>query len=1195
MLYHSMTSHSLFIPVILLWTERISAPSTVFGKYFITTVPIMNYSQNAVTQYIVFSFFTHYMHVLEVIVHEKFQKPSVYISIDQPQSLTETVLLINMSLLEINVRTYRFNAAEEFSLMVYLFGEESAASFIAIPVSGWGNSYYVVTLSDNPTIQLVSHDMVRIMVTFKFADDIATWSFMNVSYTTGMTMEISLDKWTTFPIQNCTHFSHSDNYDISWTGTKIMGDNSFGVVTGSCFSKTFMCEDAKVTHDQMSSDAALEMLLPQETYGKTFVIPELCVGRKHLGCYFLTAGENNSKVFIHEAEDVVLINLRHAGKSEQRKYQGATYINSTNGIQVAIIWHSQCAGREKNISIVLGDVALSIIIPMPLYYYSYFWKVIDSNRPGGVFYHYYTTIFNQASVPNLKGEHRLSSQISTSNIPGLPDWKFGNYIVNIMGFDNRALQLFASDKRPFGCYVYGVAYQEAFLRPAGFISSPINKCTRLMVSMEPGDLIDNDCDGRVDEEVANERDDDHDAHVDEDLMFLTEAELTKLLLEEERREKELGIVHGGWGEWSMWQCTANCPSPIKIRTRLCDSPTPNNGGRQCAGDASESQDSDCYRKQICPEDCDDYRWDIDCVGTCTMCTSPCDKRTGVCDSCKQGFKSSSTGCNVPCGFNEFGFNCEGNCTYKCGDDCYERINGDCPIHGVWAQWTEWGCTENCKDTRQIRNRKCDNPAPSHGGDFCLGLDTDYRAYTCFSKITCQEDCPPFRWELNCSASCENCIDDCNKFTGSCSRCKKGFKLPLSACLIICSPNEYGENCEGNCLTKCGENCYDGVEGICSVHGGWTDWENWQCTSTCKVSEEIRKRSCTKPRPEHGGRNCIGTDTEMRNATCYKGVICSEDCPPYTWDLNCVRSCNNCIDDCNKMNGSCSSCTKGFKFPEAGCIEACGKFQFGENCAGDCTKKCGEDCLERKTGTCPIHGNWGLWTEWTCAECPDNRLLRSRKCDNPAPNEGGYPCKGTGNETKLSTCYRNIIYCYDECPYKTWSLNCSKTCPHCADDCNKRTGTCSGCLSGFKQPDLGCTKECEVGEYGTNCLGNCTMKCGEDCQDRITGRCPVYGTWMDWAEWHCTRNCSETRLIRYRRCKPNESQSLSMPVRCKGENVEMMKSTCYVTLTCPLDCPDFHWGIKCRACPHCKYDCDKFNASCRKCLPGFQSPETGCQR
>lgn len=60
-----------------------------------------------------------------------------------------------------------------------------------------------------------------------------------------------------------------------------------------------------------------EMLLPQETYGKTFVIPELCVGRKHLGCYFLTAGENNSKVFIHEAEDVVLINLRHAGKSEQ--------------------------------------------------------------------------------------------------------------------------------------------------------------------------------------------------------------------------------------------------------------------------------------------------------------------------------------------------------------------------------------------------------------------------------------------------------------------------------------------------------------------------------------------------------------------------------------------------------------------------------------------------------------------------------------------------------------------------------------------------------------------------------------------------------------------------------------------------------------------------------------------------------------
>lgn len=60
-------------------------------------------------------------------------------------------------------------------------------------------------------------------------------------------------------------------------------------------------------------------------------------------------------------------------------------------------------------------------------------------------------------------------------------------------------------------------------------------------------------------------------------------------------EEEHCPVDGGWGEWTAWpSCTsviAYC-SPDKVpvkRKRLCDNPTPRNGGNNCTGDAEESK------------------------------------------------------------------------------------------------------------------------------------------------------------------------------------------------------------------------------------------------------------------------------------------------------------------------------------------------------------------------------------------------------------------------------------------------------------------------------------------------------------------------------------------------------------------------------------------------------------------------------
>lgn len=47
-----------------------------------------------------------------------------------------------------------------------------------------------------------------------------------------------------------------------------------------------------------------------------------------------------------------------------------------------------------------------------------------------------------------------------------------------------------------------------------------------------------------------------------------------------------------------------------------------------------------------------------------------------------------------------------------------------------------------------------------------------------------------------------------------------------------------------------------------VHGNWSPWGQWSsCSMTCGYGTRTRERSCTTPAPEHGGRDCLGDNTE----------------------------------------------------------------------------------------------------------------------------------------------------------------------------------------------------------------------------------------------------------------------------------------------------------------------------------------------
>lgn len=145
-----------------------------------------------------------------------------------------------------------------------------------------------------------------------------------------------------------------------------------------------------------------------------------------------------------------------------------------------------------------------------------------------------------------------------------------------------------------------------------------------------GDSIDNDCDGRIDEEVQNGEDDDFDSLVDEDVM-------------EDR-------VSGSWGPWQPWYCHKVCGLPgqrqrlKRKRFRACDDPIPRNKGGVCRGLNVETAPGTCgtCSRVVFIDTCPLGKFLRDCTGDCPQgCyTNVCDQGSGKCSSCSTGYKQT---------------------------------------------------------------------------------------------------------------------------------------------------------------------------------------------------------------------------------------------------------------------------------------------------------------------------------------------------------------------------------------------------------------------------------------------------------------------------------------------------------------------------------------------------------------------------
>lgn len=570
-------------------------------------------------------------------------------------------------------------------------------------------------------------------------------------------------------------------------------------------------------------------------------------------------------------------------------------------------------------------------------------------------------------------------------------------------------------------------------------------------------------------------------------------------------------VHGGWSVWTMWtDCSVPCGVGVQERRRSCTSPEPMYGGMFCKGDSLQEQV--CNTGIHCPVD---GMWSF--WSNWLPCDVPCGKgmhsRMRTCDSPQPQYG---------------GLPCTGPDT----EDTICDTGIPCPVVGNWSPWSVWSeCTATCGFGLQQRIRLCNNPPPQYGGDMCHGNPEEVRECNTFIFCPINGHWAPWTKWTHCSVSC-------------------GIGIHARTRTCMNPPPAYGGKfCEGPQDEKA--DCDTGIP--CPIDGNWSPWSSYsKCNADCGIGLQTRTRWCDSPEPRFGGSICFGGNTE--DIPCDTGILCPV---------------NGGWTDWTSFGPCDASCGIGIQERIRTCTNPPPQFG-GFDCDGPAV-----DFLKCDSGMhCPIHGGWSLWYEWSpCyGDCGMGKRERRRECNNPRPNFGGLPCKGSNVMTDVCD---TSIHCPIPGGWSEWypPSSCSAS---CGKGIQTRVRECINPQPQYGGPDCVGQRE-EIMECDTfiECpidgmwghwseYGPCGAKCGVGLHARVrecnmpppqyggrdcvgisieetkcdtNTKCEIHGGWSFWSPWSkCQTTCGVGEQVRVRVC--NNPSPLYGGLVCKGADSEV---------------------------------------------------------
>ena len=468
-------------------------------------------------------------------------------------------------------------------------------------------------------------------------------------------------------------------------------------------------------------------------------------------------------------------------------------------------------------------------------------------------------------------------------------------------------------------------------------------------------------------------------------------------------------LDGKWGGWGAWSEREGTKNPFNhTRRRLCNNPTPLNGGEDCEGEDTQT------RVVYLPID---GAWG----GWSEWALLPDES----------GVATRERMCDDPPP-NELGRWCDGRRV--------EEKRGMERVDGQWGPWQEWSeLKRHSNPEERVRERFCDNPTPVNNGSYCRGYNLDvvvvftpidggWGHWSPWSDLrpdspivtrsrSCNKPEPTFNGRP-CLGSGEE-MKDVNKATDGDWGPWSDWSKPEAVDGVVVVVRK--RHCDNPTPANGGEYC-DGddeeeEEREAPVDGGWSEWSEWLVDLDARTKR--RTRACTNPLPSNGGVYCEGVCVEEYDVVkpvdgtwgewgkWVKDKILNTNPEFLERKRHCVGPANGGRECEGKkyeyrvietpVDGQWGAWS-GWE-PTNGTSEL---LQRSRECSSPPPHYGGDECLgvfkEYKPIVGPLNGNWGAWSRWE--KISDDRIKRTRKCDQPPPSEKGKDCPGPSSEDYL---------------------------------------------------------------------------------------------------------------------------------------------------------------------------------------------------